>query len=348
MTRLHIQLLSILLLHVPVAVAVDVDDELGRRSSWTQPSLAQVKSQLDEWLASLQLDESVLEQANSLWSEHDQTASGASVLELAADTIVLGFPEAKPLVQLCRGHQRVNSSAPIAFLSDEDTPELIRANLRVLYGRWLAEQRLFNESLEQLTGLQPGEVFDPATLLFYQGVAAHRLIDKSLCVSSLDRLLENDFSLPRRYVELARLMKADVEPLKSDTLDEIARIMRNIENRLDLGRVGKRVRKEEEEVIDKLDKMIEELEKQMQQASSAGAAAGGAQSSQPAPDSFPGGGTGPGNVDPKNLGNKSGWGNLPPKQRQEALQQISRDFPSHYRETIEQYFKSIAKESGGR
>jgi hypothetical protein len=49
-------------------------------------------------------------------------------------------------------------------------------------------------------------------------------------------------------------------------------------------------------------------------------------------------------VDPKDLGKKSGWGNLPPKDRQEVLQQIGRELPAHFRETIEDYFKRLARD----
>jgi len=38
-------------------------------------------------------------------------------------------------------------------------------------------------------------------------------------------------------------------------------------------------------------------------------------------------GKGPGEVTKKDVGSKSGWGDLPPKEREEALQQIGRDFP---------------------
>ncbi len=56
------------------------------------------------------------------------------------------------------------------------------------------------------------------------------------------------------------------------------------------------------------------------------------------------GGKGPGDVVKRNIGSKSGWGNLPPKEREEAIQQIGRDFPPHYREIIEQYFRKLATE----
>ncbi len=58
------------------------------------------------------------------------------------------------------------------------------------------------------------------------------------------------------------------------------------------------------------------------------------------------GGKGPGNVDQKRLKNEEDWGNLPPKERQEALQQISKDLPAHFRDVIEEYFRKLAREGG--
>ena len=113
-------------------------------------------------------------------------------------------------------------------------------------------------------------------------------------------------------------------------------------------RAGTRVRDEEEDVITKLDKMIEDLEKQRQQAQQqANANANGTlEPSNPAADSNALGGKGPGNVDQKRLKNEAGWGNLPPKERQEALQQISKDLPAHFRDVIEEYFRKLARDGG--
>jgi hypothetical protein len=49
-------------------------------------------------------------------------------------------------------------------------------------------------------------------------------------------------------------------------------------------------------------------------------------------------------VDQKKIGSKSGWGDLPPKEREEALQQISKDLPAHFRDVIEEYFRKLARE----
>jgi hypothetical protein len=44
----------------------------------------------------------------------------------------------------------------------------------------------------------------------------------------------------------------------------------------------------------------------------------------------------------RDLGSDADWGDLPPHAREEALQQIGREFPPHYREAIEHYFKRLA------
>jgi hypothetical protein len=165
-------------------------------------------------------------------------------------------------------------------------------------------------------------------------------------LKSIARLLENEDEIPRRYASLARLMQADLEGLEDDSLDHIARRMDDIRRRLDLGRAGPKVREVEDGVIASLDKLIEEVEKQQQAAAAAASQSGGGQPmpTKPLQDSMPMGGKGEGNVANKPIGEKSGWGNLPPRERQEALQQISKEFPAHYRDMIEQYFRKLATE----
>ena len=93
-------------------------------------------------------------------------------------------------------------------------------------------------------------------------------------------------------------MEADLAPLKPDSLDEVARLMDNVQRRLNLGRAGKRVRHEEVQIVQKLDKLIEELEHQSkkQQGSGSGSS-GGQQPTQPMQDSQAAGGSGAGDVE---------------------------------------------------
>jgi hypothetical protein len=222
------------------------------------------------------------------------------------------------------------------------SPDFLGDNLRLLYGGWLIGEQLYNEALEQLEPLQPEDVVAPASLLFFQGVAHHRLLNKEKALATIGRLLENEQTIPRRYAMLAQLMEADMQPLEVDSLDEISRLMDSIRIRLGHARAGRRVRKEEDDVVAKLDKLIKQLEEMASQRQSG--SSGSLRPSQPMQDSNPAGGTGPGNVDPKQLTAKDSWGNLPPKERQEALQQLGKEYPSHYRDVIEEYFRKLARD----
>lgn len=323
--------------------------DLKKRASWQPVTVEQVKEQLDAWLSSQTTDEAARKQIDTIWSAPlDKSASSTNAGEILLDRVVASIGVVEPrAAQVIAKLQSDSAAVPakFPFLFDEQTPAFVRFNLRLGYGRWLAQQSYFDDALEQLSGLKPDNVVDPASLLFYQSVAFQRLLKKDECIKALDKLLENESLLPRRYVTVAKLMDADIRPLETDSLDEIARLMSDIRRRLNFGHAGKRVRQQEDDVIAKLDKKIKEIEDQMQKMPSGGQGQGGTQSSNPAEDSQNLGGRGQGDVDQKNIGNKAGWGNLPPKEREQALQQISKDLPAYYREAIEEYFRKLAREN---
>ena len=315
-------------------------DGLSGQASWSAPTPADVKAALDGWLETQKPPDDVRARIETLWAAPDAPAE-ADLLDRLAASIALADAEANRLAVYCREEAAPAPLPTFALLDDEKTPPFVRHNLRLYFGRCLARRAYYNDALTVLEPLSVRDVADPASLLFYRSVVHYRLLQKKQCLESAARLLENERAVPRRFAAVARLMQADIEPLKADSLDEVARLMDSIRVRLDQGRAGTRVRKEEDDVIAKLDKMIEELEKQRQQQQGG---MGGMNPSQPMPDSTPGGGTGPGDVAPKKLARGGDWGDLPPKQRQEALQQISKEFPSHYREAIEEYFRKLARD----
>ena len=197
--------------------------------------------------------------------------------------------------------------------------------------------------LTELEGMTPEQVADPAALFFCRMIAYHQLVRPEESRVALTRLLEQKETLPSRYLQLARLIHRDLAALEDESLDHIARRMNDVQRRLRLGRAGDQVQVVEREVLQSLDKLIKKIESQ-QQAAAAAASGGSAQSAQPMEDSRPAGLKAPGRVTPRDIGHQTGWGDLPPKQRQQALQQIGREFPAYYREMIEQYFRELASE----
>lgn len=318
-------------------------------ASWQAPSAEQVRTRVMAWLEARGADESAKQKAAEVWASVPADAGELDVLAALSATVALVDENARSLGTLCAKpkSQLIVPSQP--WLDDPATDPLVARNMRLLFGRWLVHEAMFDEAVEQLGALRPEDVVAPATLLFYQGVAYHSLLQKTPGLESIGKLLSAPERSPRRYVAVARLMEEDLKSLEDDSLDHVARRMDDVRRRLDLGRAGRKVRDVEDGIIESLDKIIKRLE---EQAAAAAAAGGGAQdnirSSSPAPDSMPIGGKGPGEVDRRPIGSEADWGNLPPKQREEALQRIGRDFPSHYRDVVEQYFRRLAAEGSER
>ena len=322
-------------------VSVNAQDELSKRASWEYPTVESAKSLLHDVLAELGANEAQLQAVTAQWTAETLPTE---MLDLFVNDLAGVNNDVADLVKLCQSAPNaVITSIPV-ILTNTDTPEAMRHNLRLYYARWLGQYRFYDESLEVIESLSTDQVIDPATLLFFQAAGYQQVLKKDECLTAVKRLLEQQDVIPQRYSRVAQWIQADLAPLKADSLDEVARLMDDITRRLEFGRAGKRVRKEEDDVIAKLDKMIEELEKQQQQQQGGGSGQGSLNPSNPAQDSMPLGGSGPGNVDQRGIGNGSGWGDLPPKERQKALQQISKELPAHFRDVIEEYFRKLARD----
>jgi hypothetical protein len=319
-------------------------DEFAGKGTWNAPAASAVQQQLSDWLNGRSADAAAREQVKSLWANADEVTGPDEQLDRLAASFAVVDERAADLVKLCSVPKQAPHLPDFAWLAEEATPAFERNNLRLYFARWLVRNRLFDEALGQLESLEPDQVVDPAGLLFYQAVVYQRMLKKQPGLASLGRLLEKPNDIPKRYASLAKLLQADLEQLKDDSLDHIARRMDDVERRLDLGRAGPKTREVEDGVIKSLDKLIKELEDQAAAAAAASAAQNTIRSASPAQDSRPMEGKGAGQVAKKDIGNQSGWGDLPPKQRQEALQQIGKDFPAHYRDMIEQYFRKLASE----
>jgi hypothetical protein len=331
------------------ARAADDGEEFAKDPTWSIPTAKAVSADVLKWLDQSKVDAAERDKVvKELWPESPTEPAAGEILERVVKTIAEVEPQARELSDLCAKPHESTKLPQFPFLSDEKTPPFVRNNLRLWYGRWLAQEKLYDESLEQLGGLHTADVVDPASLLFYQGVVYHWLLKKQPGLEAIGKLLEQKNHIPRRYAQLATLMQADLSGLKDESLDHIDRRMRDTERRLDLGRAGKKVRGVEDGIIASLDKLIEQKEKeQEEQDSSASGQAKGTHSLRPADISTLPSARGKGEVEKKDIGHHSGWGDLKPKDRAEALQDIGEEFPSHYRAVIEQYFRRVAGDDDG-
>jgi tetratricopeptide (TPR) repeat protein len=336
--------LATMLLLLGAALTAAGDPELAREPSWRLPTAAAVRERAIAWATAAAADRAN-DLAKPLAAIWDRPDAAADLVSAAVATVAL----IDPRVEKIRRAAEVpgGPALPPPWIGSAETADFPRQAVTLWLGRELVRQGRFDEALPLLADLDLATAVDPAGLLFFRGCCQHWLLDRAGAIDSFDQLLERDGEIPVRYARLATVLRADIAAVESGSLDHIARRMRDVRRRLNQGLAGPLTRRVQDGVVESLDKLIEEAEQQRQQQGQAGGGAGGGGSGQggdlqPMDDSQLAGGRGPGEVRKRDLGSSDGWGNLPPQEREAALQQIGREFPPHYREAIEQYFKRLA------
>jgi hypothetical protein len=292
------------------------------------------------WAKGRGADEAALARVEGVWKGLAEGAEGEAIL----DAVIASFG----LVDVAAGDYVARLSAettgpmPEFDLSKQTAEPFFQANLKVFVARHLVGRRMVDEALALTADLDPSRVVDPAALLFLRAVCEHQLLMKAAGLKTIDTLLKRTLKVPVRYSAVAELMKYDLEALEDDSLNELAKKMSDVERRLDLGRGGKKVQEKEKEIIEGLEKIIKKLEQQGQGQGDGDGQGGGNNPDKPADDSRVKGQTAPGTVDPKKLSKNGGWGSMPDKQRAKAKDLVTREFPSHYREAIEEYTRKAA------
>ena len=326
--------------------------ELARPATWSIPTRAAVGERLEAWLVAPDaieggpIPEDRRAAARDVWARRGGDAS-ADLLDAVLATVAEGDPRCLPVLAVVAatpGLPAVTAAVLPEWVDAPATAPLERDVVRLWLGRELVRQARYDDGLTLLAGLDPMTSIDPAALLFHTAACQHWLVRAEEAAATIDRLLERAGEIPVRYERVARLLRAALASLEEESLDHIARRMRDVTRRLGQGRAGPATRGVQDGVIESLDKLIAKLQEQQDQQSGGGGSAGAGNSGngKPMDDSRIAGAQGAGEVTRRDLGDGEGWGNLPPHEREEALQQIGREFPAHYREAIEQYFKRLA------
>ncbi|MCY2964529.1 MAG: hypothetical protein NT069_12995, partial [Planctomycetota bacterium] len=300
------------------------------------PSAETVRGKITAWLAQRgTTDAGLVEKIAQRWTLGDEPRTPEELFELAIATLSDVDADTKAFVDAC------GLTAPPLLPPEPKLLERVAegpfytANLGLVYAKYLVHRQMFDEALALLESLPATEVVDPAALLFSKAVCQHHLLQKAPGLATIEQLLKNTTGVPMRYATLASLMQYDLESLQDKSLDEVAKRMFDVERRLKLARTGEKVQKREEEVITTLDEIIKKIEEQ--QGGGGGSGGNSNKSSAPAQDSVIKGSTAPGNVDPKKFKNTGEWGDLPPKERSKAKEDIARKFGAHYAEAVEKF-----------
>lgn len=305
----------------------------------------EVRSQLMRWLSQHGFNnEKTSPQIAAIWASGGGPAPGHDVFERLIQSFCVADPDTRRFVEAASPAQPLKTFPTGDFLNRDESDEFYTMHLRLFYARALTQRLMYDEALALFARINPARVVDPATCLFYEAVCQHQLLKKTEGLETLDKLLHKTEGVAESYARVAALMQDELQSLDDQSLDAVSRKMQDSERRLDLGRGGQRVQKVQEEIVESLNELIKKSEPNPQ--SQAGQGDNNSnRSAGPAEDSGIKGATAPGDVDKKNLKKQGAWGNLQGKPLNEAKSLLNRDFPSNYREAVEQYFKKLANQN---
>ncbi len=308
------------------------------------PTQAEIFGSFEQWLTKQKPSDSVQNQINKLREQITTTMDEGDLLETLTAMIALANNSFQPYLQSAAFQTQIYPVDKLEFLADTlDSPPWVTEAVNLQAARCLVQIGLYDEAAKLVDNLKPEQSPCPATLLFYQGLLKYQSLDKKAALPILKRLLTIE-KLPVRYQELAQRMIRDLSKLKTKSLDHISRRMGDVAGRLDTGRANDKTVEIEDGIIKDLDQKIKKLEDQLQKMQQSQSQKSTNQPRQPGQHrELPRGGGGKGDVDKKDVGSSSGWGDLPEKEREKDLQQIQENFPPHYRDIIEQYFKRMSE-----
>ena len=210
-----------------------------------------------------------------------------------------------------------------------------------------------NDFIASQAMLRTVKTSDQAKLKFYMACNANFLNNKKEALRYIDEL-EFLPVVPHRYAVVAGLMREELKQWTNTPTDlaDIAREMRVVQDRLKSGDGGKKVQGTQKEIVARLTKMIDELEKPPPPKDGSQDKDVQTQAKripEPMKDSEIADENGKGDVNAIKIRRLAqSWGQLPPAQRAQALQDITKGMPARYRESVENYFRNLAGVNNNR
>ncbi len=212
------------------------------------------------------------------------------------------------------------------------------------------------ERIEQLLAAETGgtsrltaySYFAPE-VTFLRGFCLLADLQYAAADEALQRFLKDYPGASQRLVVAAEQMRAELLNRQPGQIGEVVDLMHYSGRRLTQTDTGETVRQRQSRIIEILDSMIDEAEEQESSSSSSSSSGSGGSGkrspSQPMPDSFlPGGSAGEGSLQARRRANPAeAWGAMPPAERERILQALRDNFPSRYRQLVEQYYEQLAK-----
>lgn len=181
----------------------------------------------------------------------------------------------------------------------------------------------------------------------------HRLLYDE-AYATFEDFLRNHPNAPERFRTTAGQILTELSRRAPGRIGDVRDLLAYARRRIGLRATGDDVQEKQEEAVALLDALIEEAEQQENQGGG-GDGEGGGQGGGGAGGQNPGGGANRstlpggeqriGELRKTRAAPGEAWGKMPPRERDQILQTLQKQFPSQYRELLEQYYKQLAKDA---
>ncbi|MEK6644056.1 MAG: hypothetical protein AABZ08_09115 [Planctomycetota bacterium] len=192
----------------------------------------------------------------------------------------------------------------------------------------------------------------PNHLQFMLGYCQVHNLDYESAQATLEDFLKRFPTAPERLRVTAVQIVTELSRRTPRRLGDVHDLMNSARRQISHGDVGEPVRHRQDQAIVMLEDLIKDAEEQ-EKNQSQNNKSGGGKGVQPSGNQ-PGGGAKqsnlPGGAEKdailRQTRAKPGdtWGKMPPKEREQILQSIQKQFPSRYRDLLEQYYRELSKD----
>ncbi|MEE8170279.1 MAG: hypothetical protein V3T70_07005 [Phycisphaerae bacterium] len=199
-----------------------------------------------------------------------------------------------------------------------------------------------------------------AELTFLLAYVQVHMLQYDAAAATLDDFLDHYPDAPERFRVTARQMQLELRRRDPGGLGDVQDLMNFSRRELELRQTDDAVVQRQVEIIELLDRLIEEAQQNEREGEGEGQSegGGGGRDQRQAQRKQSRGG-GPRDQSQLSRGSRAAadrlesarrarpgqaWGAMPPREREQILQSLQKQFPSQYRDLVEQYYRQIAKE----
>jgi uncharacterized membrane protein YgcG len=324
------------------------------------PPRVPVEKVIADFLAAVQASDAYDARAMTFVAESNQ-ADGGDPGEFINQSLAVLSSDFKKGLDLVFDDKPAEAADVFEALSKSDDPFMSIAAAS-LAGTTFIELEQIERCHEMLLRVQtahaPVENYttSPEQFLFMLGYCQVHQLDYEAATRTLEEFLVRYPDAPERLRVSATQIMTELSSRAPGQIGDVRDLLEYARRRIGQGETGEPVVRRQQEAVALLDTLIEEAEQQEKGDGEGEGSGGGGGGGSPGGNNQPGSGanrsTAPGGQSREGELRKTrarpgeSWGRMPPKERDQILQTLQKQFPSRYRDLLEQYYRQLSKDAG--